>query len=811
MMRGRYLVTAGLLFALGYACTAAAALEVNLEVANDQAVARKPAMVTSGIPFAKGALKDVAKLSVSVGGKAIPAQFMKTVAWDDGSVRWALMDTQLMVPASGSAKPVVSGSAKNPLPATRVKADDGAKGMVISTGPLVLVLSKKKPGLIESLKVDGRELLTAAGKGLVIIKANGGEAVAAAPSEIKIERAGPLRVVVCMKGKFPGIHNGLIGYTARISAYAGQKFIKVHLWLENHGADGQGKVKPEWFAFGGMAVDLGLGLGKELTATSEGVEGKGKFKILQVCKKGAKGKRGTAYYTNKGLEYTIHSGDRELKKGGRTDGVLQVKGDVGALTVAIRHFWQNYEKGLELDGSSLRLWLWPKGSEWPRPTKSKTSYRLTRLKNVCKPKMIMLPGSVHKGHEFILDFSGRAAAETSAELSRPVFARATAAYYAGTKALPNMFAPTGIKTGKKFCDFKLRACARMGSSAVDPGNKYSVFKAREEYQTFALGYHGDQSYWYGWMDFGDLSVPGVGQTSLSGDWPLLILSEYLRNGNPNALELATQMARHRIDIDQYWSDRDPPNVNSVQSGSVWPTFHARGRKGGPNAGGTFIAGPALWYMLTGEPKARDACVRSAKGLVVAWEAFSKSTAYGGGTKVNMRANASTISAFCAAYDLTADKKWLDEAMKLFNTNVTTKWKKSGPHLHSPGKGQIVGQGYKREDAAYCAAIGPLCNLHRLTGNKKVFELLEAGCKKPMASDSYYDAPMFAAGLYAYVGGALKNEAYLKKAAKDFMLGFPESKNPPVFMPGNKTWAGRAASLMKAGALVQYGFWLKDEK
>jgi len=808
-VRSRCVRAVGLVFVLGWACRATLALELNLEVASDRAVARRPAIITSGIPFAKGALKDVADLSVSVGGRAIPAQFTKTVSWDDGSVRWALMDTQLALPASGSAKLVVSDSGKNPAPKATAKAEETAGAVTLSAGPLVITLSKKKSGLIESLTVDGRELLTAAGKGLVIVKTDSGEAVAGAPSEVKVEYAGPLRAVVCLKGKFPGIHKGLIGYTARISAYAGQKFIRVHLWLENHGADGQGKVKPEWFAFDGMAVDLGLGLGHQLTATSEGVEGKGRFKILQVCKKGDR--KTAPYFTDRDLEYTIHSGDRELKKGERTDGVLQIRGDSGALTVAIRHFWQNYDKGLELNGSSLRLWLWPKGGEWPRPTEGKTSYQLIRLKNVCKPKTIMLPGSVHKGHEFILDFSGRPVEETAAELSRPLFARAGAAYYAATDALPCLFAPGIARTGNKICDFKLRAAARMSQTAVDREDKRSIFAARRTCEKFAIGYHRDQSFWYGWMDFGDLSVPGVGQTSLSGDWLLLVLQEYLRNGNPDAFELATQMARHRVDIDQYWSDRDPATVNRIQRGPVWPTFHARGRRGGPSAAGTFIAGPALWYMLTGEPKAREACVRSASGLVAAWEAINKSNVYGGGTKVNMAANASTINSFCAAYDLTAKKRWLDQAIKLFDTNVTAKWKHYGPHLHSPGKGQIVGQGYSREDAAYCAAIAPLCNLHRHTGNKKVFKLLEDGCKKPMASDSYYDAPIYTAGLYAYVGAVLQNPDYLKKASKQFGLGFPESKSPPVFMPGNKSWSTRSASLIKAAALVEYGFWKQEER
>ncbi|MFO7900960.1 MAG: hypothetical protein R6V58_18125 [Planctomycetota bacterium] len=801
--RTRWTRPAAILLALA---APAAAVEVRLTATNDRDVPRRPAIITSGVPFAKGAVTDVSALHLSVDGKPVAAQFARTVPWDDGSVRWALLGTQLDLPARGSSELVVSDAGKNPAPKAPVMVEDGAGAVTVSTGPLVLVLGKRKPGLIRSLNVHGKDRLTGSGRGLVIRKAGGGAVVAGAPDEVRIEQAGPLRAVVCLKGSFPGVHKGLIRYTARFSAFAGRKFIKVHLWLENHGADGQGKVKPEWFAFDGMAVELSVDLGGAVTARCEGAEAEGRLKVLQLCRKGEK----PPYFTDENFEYTVSSGPQELKQGKRTDGLVQVQGDAGKLTVGVRHFWQNYEKAIELDGTALRLWFWPPEGQWPRPTKSVETKWLRRLKGVPRGEGYLLPGSVHKGHELILDFSGRPAAETQAELSRPVFARASAEYYAATGALPGFFAPAGAKTGNKNCDFKLASWARMGRSAMDPESPTSLYAARSEHQRFRIGYHGDSSYWYGWMDFGDLSVPGKGQVSLHYDWPLLVLLEYLQHGDPNALEMGTQMVRHRIDIDQYWSDRDPPSVNAIQSGVVWPTFHANGRSGGPNAGGTWTAGPALWYMLTGEPKARQACLRSAEGLVRAWKAIAGKDVYGGGRKTDMAANAWAIESFCAAYDLTADRRWLDEAMKLFNTNITNKWEKHGPFLHSPGKAQIFGQGYIKEDKQYCYAIAPFCILHARTRDENVLRLLLEGCEKPLPEDSYFEAPMFLAGLYAYTGTVARKPEYLNKAAKLFALGFPESKSPPAFMPNNTTWSRRAAMMIRAGYPVQHAFWKQED-
>jgi hypothetical protein len=450
----------------------------------------------------------------------------------------------------------------------------------VSTGPLQILIPKRSGGLIESVKIDSREVISDAGKGLVIQTAEGREVAAGAPGEVAVELAGPMRAVVRVTGDFGSLQDGLLRYTARISAFAGQKLVKVYLWLENHGADGQGKVKPEWFAFDGMAVEFSPDLGGKMTAQCEGVQAEGRFKLLQVCNKGDK----PPYFTDKNFQYTISSGEDELKKGERTDGLVRLRGENGSLSVGIRHFWQNYEKAIELDGAALRLWLWPTEGQWPRPTKSAESYRLRRLAGIARDKLYLLPGSVHKGHEFVLDFSGRPVQQTAAALSRPVFARATAEYYAVTGALPGFFTPDVVKTGNRNCDFKLAAWSRMSQSAVDPASASSLFAARSEYQQFHIGYHGDSSQWYGWMDFGDLSVPGVGQASLHYDWPFLVLSEYLRHGGADAIELAGQMVRHRVDVDQYWSDRDPSEINGVQSGNVWPAFHADGRSGGRRPG-----------------------------------------------------------------------------------------------------------------------------------------------------------------------------------------------------------------------------------
>ncbi len=817
----------------------AAALEVKLTVSDDAKVARKAGAVTSGVPFAKGALKDVKKLSVSAGGKVLPAQFTKLAPWDDGSVRWALMDCQVAVPADGTVTLLLRDDGKNRAPAKPVKVVDGASEVRISTGPMVLVIDKKKPGIFKSVKVDGKELVTSAGKGLVLYAP--GEAkkvektirykkvtvteygppkpvVAAAPAEVTVERAGPLRAVVCLRGKFPGVHGERLGYTVRVSAFAGQKFAKVHVWLENGGGMGYYKKSKsktlgnmEWLLFDGMALEFGLD--GEPQASCEGSAPSGKFKVLQVCKLNKDGRKlkYNAYkiYQLKDFEYTVSGGGKQIKKGERTDGVVAISTGDRKLTTAVRNFWQNYEKAIELDGATLKFWLWPIEGQWPRKRHVQWAGLFDKqLETLPQAGLYWLPGGVHKGHEIILDFSGRDAKESWAELSRPLFALAPAAYYAGTEAAPGLFAPPGVKTGDDECNAKLDAWMRMTRSTVDPASATGLVAARKSSPWSAVTYFGDSCYWYGWMDFGDIHVPGRGPVGLHHDWTWIMLVNAMRTGELAFVRNAINMARHRIDVDQLWSDRDPAHVRGLQRGDLgFPAFHCNRLSRPPGVHSNYLAGVALYYMLTGEPKALEACKRNAEGLKVAWAHIAKTRPYAG-PQGNMAANAWAMHAYIAMHALTGKKTWLDEALKLFKTNVTAKRKKLGPHLHD--RQQIRGQGYTRDDMRYCYAVHVFCLLHHYTGDKDLFKLLKAGCDKDFP-ENFFDAPLFMADLHAYVALKSGKADYADDAVEHWLEASPESKCPPVFLPGNSQWSRRRAMHMRAGHLLQYYFWKKDKK
>ncbi len=223
----------------------------------------------------------------------------------------------------------------------------------------------------------------------------------------------------------------------------------------------------------------------------------------------------------------------------------------------------------------------------------------------------------------------------------------------------------------------------------------------------------------------------------------------------------------------------------------------------PDVTSNWLSGVAFYYLLTGEPKALECCRRNADALVAAWERIAKTKPWAGPHE-NMAAIGWTIGDYGAMYDLTADRRWLDEALKLFHTHVAALKKRHGPHLFDPDA-QVRGQDYQEEDIKYCYAIQFLCELHHRTGDEAVLKLLQEGCGRKFPS-TFFDAPIFLSGLYAYVGHRTGDKGLVEKAADLFAEGFPESKSPPVYLPDNSVWSRQAAMMLRTGHLLQHACW-----
>jgi len=107
---------------------------------------------------------------------------------------------------------------------------------------------------------------------------------------------------------------------------------------------------------------------------------------------------------------------------------------------------------------------------------------------------------------------------------------------------------------------------------------------------------------YGWFNFGDLAW-GDGYSSLHYDWPLVMLMQYLRSGDMRFFETGRDMTLHRIDIDQ---DHDQLSSSRQRGGQFYEKGWWHGNYYHATPSHTWLGGPALFYLLTGDEHAKEA-------------------------------------------------------------------------------------------------------------------------------------------------------------------------------------------------------------
>ncbi|MCX7590580.1 MAG: hypothetical protein N2255_03020, partial [Kiritimatiellae bacterium] len=140
-----------------------AAGTVSLNLVERSGVPRTGESLTAGVPIPRGMLQDVTNVRLLLNGKEVPAQFRALGHWwPDSSVRWLLVDTQVSIPAKGSAAyelqfgEEVACAGRPPQPIVVQTHDDR---YVINTGPVTFVLNRKQFTLFEEVRIRSQVLV----------------------------------------------------------------------------------------------------------------------------------------------------------------------------------------------------------------------------------------------------------------------------------------------------------------------------------------------------------------------------------------------------------------------------------------------------------------------------------------------------------------------------------------------------------------------------------------------------------------------------------------------------------------------------
>jgi hypothetical protein len=203
----------------------ASGLDVTLTVKNRENVARTAEPVTTGVPFAQGVLPAVGHLRVLQNGTELPVQVITTARWPDGSVRWALLDFQVDLPASGSAA-VTLQTGTPPTPVTGITLNNDEVNLTVDTRAASFVFAKRQ------LSIRDQRFQVRAGDRLY-------ETV---PTDWTIEESGPMKVVVRVDGVWRNdgtpLANDLVRFRARLVFFRGRSDVRAFFTFRNNNSFG---------------------------------------------------------------------------------------------------------------------------------------------------------------------------------------------------------------------------------------------------------------------------------------------------------------------------------------------------------------------------------------------------------------------------------------------------------------------------------------------------------------------------------------------------------------------------------------------
>ena len=292
--------------------------------------------LTFGLPLAKGALPRIASCELRAGGETIAAKARPLSRWQDGSIRWALVESQAPL-SLAEASSVTANLQLNSVPA-RTYQDDGSPD---SAARLSLLDASPQ------ITVRGQKRLSVSDLRFAAILANG---VSLNASEIRsIERHSTDELSFTVEHQDA---RGVAHLRSNMSLqfYSDQTFVKLHHRLE--------VISPALApaaAGGDLPAECSADLRENIVGDSGEVSNllklrsfslrlpiEGARKVHHVGQPFAVDDDGWQLRHDHDLAHEIKGEVRE----GRANGHIRVDGDSGTMGIGLRNFWQTYPKSL---------------------------------------------------------------------------------------------------------------------------------------------------------------------------------------------------------------------------------------------------------------------------------------------------------------------------------------------------------------------------------------------------------------------------------------------------------------------------------
>jgi hypothetical protein len=560
--------------------------------------------VAWGVPFARGTVaKEQTFALKAANGAELPLQSWPLAYWPDGSMKWIGFATVAGSEAGGPLTLASAASATTAAPKAQVTVSESNTVYVVDTGVLQARIVKWGGALIESLRVDGREVARDGRLVCVLQRGPDGEPADAPPREhytgkiesVTVEQRGPVRAVVRVEGRHRGAHSSRewLPFVVRLYFHAGTTEVRVVHTITYDGNEqvdfirGLGlrfavpmreeiQNRHVWFSgeddgLWGEPIQPMVGRGAFIArAGGEGRDNAFPDQVagLRVPNRAQMNERETALLDNWAvwsdfkLSQPTDAGFSIVKRtnpqsawipagaGRRASGLVFAGDASGSLGVAVRNFWQSHPTALEVrdaaaNAAELTAWLWsPESPAMDMRHYDTRAHGLDAVYEDVQPGL-STPLGVARTSELVLH--PRAAMPTRAEAV--ALARAAA-------QPPRLLAtPEYLHSLRAFGIWSL------------PDRSTPFKKAIEDQLDASLAYYQksvEQRRWYGFWDFGDFMhsydpVRHVWRYDLGGmAWDntelgtdLWLWTSFLRSGRADLFRLAEAMTRHTSEVDVY--------------------------------------------------------------------------------------------------------------------------------------------------------------------------------------------------------------------------------------------------------------------
>ena len=570
-------------------------------------IARSNEPVRLGMPLPQGQIRHGSQIEISDDQEnLLPLQTKVLAHWPDHSVQWLLLDMLISVGAGAqrefavwSRPPAVatSSEAATPLP------EISSSSLQLNSSQLILQASSAAYAFFDSVTIVHSQRHQQFLSQLVAVDADGRSYVAVI-ERMNVEAHGAVLSIIAAHGRMVAVGAGCDWrFTSRWYYWHHLDLLRLDFSIHN----GNAALHPEnlWdlgdpgsVLFRELSLQVTMpGLSTAQAKTISGdrfmpVPGK-QWQVLQQSSGGANW-RSSNHIAAAGQNYRCLPG-ASLEIAGVKSALaracprLAVASEVLTMTVALKEFWQNFPKLLQLEGEQLTIGFFPRQHQ----------------------EIYELQGGERKTHSVFFHFTTTATPADLDWIDTPLVGVLSAEWYARTRVYPCLPLP-GATDHRRYFD--------IVANAISGNNTFAV--RREIIDE------------YGWRHYGELYADHESAYN-EADKPFnshynnqydVIASAFLHfwySGNPKWQRLGDELARHVRDIDIYHCGKDRYEFNG---GMFWHTNHyldaetathrcfscrhpaaASGNYGGgPSPQNAYIQGLIWHYYLSGDELSRQA-------------------------------------------------------------------------------------------------------------------------------------------------------------------------------------------------------------